>query len=586
MNYVTVVCPHCGTEFVAERGGKYLCPLCDRFAEGDITSYDISVDTGRALFSAYVALRDGDKKSALKLYKTAVKTDKKNPTPLLLILFCKHGVKYERGKLISSDGKPLLRDGLFKKMLKLGDRERGERYAALITKIDNATLNRSGKPLKPNNIADFRINDGELRYYKGNDEDVVIPPSVKKINGFAFLAAKNTKSVYVSSSVEEIDARAFTADPPIRSITIALECKRYVLDGGCVIDTDRSAVIRGFHDAVIPEYVTAIDDYAFEKCTELTEIVIPNSVTYVGECAFGACEKLKRVVIPASLTEICDGAFSFCHAVDEFDVDEKNAVFCVRSGALYNKIENKVIRCGADGKVPDGAVILGESSFDGGEFTELHIPASVTKICDYAVDGCGNLQKLTVDDDNSVYASVNNCLINKVEQKLIMAMDGHSIPDDGSVRIIGENVFRYSKLKSVKIPSSVRVIEDCAYADGEFEQAEFSAGLEKICDLAFTNCCNITCLQLPRTLRSIGEEAFGSCEKLKSVNVPASVEIIEKDAFLFCDELENANFENTDGWVYGDPDSDDEVEGEMLSDAWIAADILKSGKKLVKKVKR
>lgn len=64
------------------------------------------------------------------------------------------------------------------------------------------------------------------------------------------------------------------------------------------------------------------------------------------------------------------------------------------------------------------------------------------------------------------------------------------------------------------------------------------------------------------------------------------MEIIEKDAFLFCDELENANFENTDGWVYGDPDSDDEVEGEMLSDAWIAADILKSGKKLVKKVKR
>ena len=45
-------------------------------------------------------------------------------------------------------------------------------------------------------------------------------------------------------------------------------------------------------------------------------------------------------------------------------------------------------------------------------------------------------------------------------------------------------------------------------------------------------------------------------------------------------------FENTDCWVYGDPDSDDEVEGEMLSDAWIAADILKSGKKLVKKVKR
>ena len=41
--------------------------------------------------------------------------------------------------------------------------------------------------------------------------------------------------------------------------------------------------------------VTAIGDYAFECCTNLTSIVIPDGVTTIGFCAFHDCDSLTGI---------------------------------------------------------------------------------------------------------------------------------------------------------------------------------------------------------------------------------------------------------------------------------------------------
>ena len=54
--------------------------------------------------------------------------------------------------------------------------------------------------------------------------------------------------------------------------------------------------------------VTAIGDYAFYACTDITEVTIPNSITAIGMYAFFA-NRLASVVIPSSVTTMGTQAF-------------------------------------------------------------------------------------------------------------------------------------------------------------------------------------------------------------------------------------------------------------------------------------
>lgn len=65
-------------------------------------------------------------------------------------------------------------------------------------------------------------------------------------------------------------------------------------------------------DVVIPDGVTSIGDYAFSRCTSLTNIKIPNSVTSIGDWAFSDCTSLTSITIPNSVTSIGDTAFYKC----------------------------------------------------------------------------------------------------------------------------------------------------------------------------------------------------------------------------------------------------------------------------------
>ena len=58
--------------------------------------------------------------------------------------------------------------------------------------------------------------------------------------------------------------------------------------------------------------VTAIGDYVFKNCYELTSVTIPSSVTSIGNYAFEVCIGLTSVTIPSSVTSIGEGAFWGC----------------------------------------------------------------------------------------------------------------------------------------------------------------------------------------------------------------------------------------------------------------------------------
>ena len=62
----------------------------------------------------------------------------------------------------------------------------------------------------------------------------------------------------------------------------------------------------------IPDNVTAIGDFAFNRCTDVSLVCIPSSVESIGDCAFRGCTNLQGVYVPESVKFIDDDAFEKC----------------------------------------------------------------------------------------------------------------------------------------------------------------------------------------------------------------------------------------------------------------------------------
>ena len=114
----------------------------------------------------------------------------------------------------------------------------------------------------------------------------------------------------------------------------------------------------------IPNSVTSIGDYAFEKCSGLTSVTIGNSVTSIGREAFSNCSGLTSVTIPNSVTSIGNEAFWNCRSLTSISI-------------------------------PNSVTSIGRWAFAYCRgLTSVTIPNSVTSIGEYAFSSCSNLENV------------------------------------------------------------------------------------------------------------------------------------------------------------------------------------------------
>ena len=186
-------------------------------------------------------------------------------------------------------------------------------------------------------------------FYNCNVNTLTIPSSIKSISYDAFKGCTNLKKVIIpdiaawcSVKFELYKNSSFRDNSPL---TI-----------GSLYSDEKTEIT----NLVIPNGVTAINDYAFYYCKNLTSVKISKSVTSIGKNAFVGCSGLQKVIVP--------------------DI----AAWCSVSFASF--MDNPISQCHY------------LYSDDNTEITELTIPENVTHIAPYAFYDCSNIKKFTIPD--------------------------------------------------------------------------------------------------------------------------------------------------------------------------------------------
>ncbi len=196
-------------------------------------------------------------------------------------------------------------------------------------------------------MKDFKIENGVLKRYFGNDTHADIPEGVTEIGMHAFPSCESLTSIIIPASVTKIGARAFAYCYSLEEIRYAgskVQWKAVKKDGDwnfaaapkivkCadgteelpqfIIDGNVLKRYLGRDDSFdIPEGVTEIGEYAFSECCSLTSVNIPDSVTEIGEGAFGECGSLESITIPKGVTKIANAAFWGCRSLKSVEIPE------------------------------------------------------------------------------------------------------------------------------------------------------------------------------------------------------------------------------------------------------------------------
>lgn len=353
----------------------------------------------------------------------------------------------------------------------------------------------------------------------------------------------------VPNTVTEISNYAF-ADSAVKSVTFGAASKltkigQYAFEN-C---TELTEVDFGMTGTTFK----TIDKYAFSNCTNLTSIEIPKSVTTINEGAFAGCSKLETVTFAtgSALTTIQAYAFKDCEELKSVELPAKaatigtnpfvgcsklaltvassNTKYVMDGGVLYNKAKNTLVSYPVTKQgaftLPSTVTTISAEAFKGClGLTEITFSANLKTIGTYAFEGCANLTKVNFANNGSVASipagAFKDCV--KLQNPTIPA----KVTSVGNEAFMGCTSLTEIDLSGVKLLNT-SVFEGCT----SLEKLTMSTSGTSIYADALKDCSALKTFVLPETLTYIYANAFENCTALSVLVIPAKVSTLKAEAF-------------------------------------------------------
>ena len=255
--------------------------------------------------------------------------------------------------------------------------------------------------------------------------------------------------------------------------------------------------------------VTAVGQYSFIYCPDITSVTMGNSILTIKQQAFKNCYGVISISVGNSVTSIGTSAFENCKALSALAIG--NSVLTIGDYAFRNCSMSAV-------NIPSSVVTIGKEAFSTcSNITSLTIGNSVTTIGSWAFSFCGNLIEVTLPESiNTIdYGAFTNC----------------------------------SSLTSVVFNNAPASIGISAFSScTNLSQIDFGNAVVYIGYNSFKGCTSLTSIDLPNSLATIYDEAFIGCSNLNAFTIPNSVTTVGIDSFKNTAWYDNQN----DGILYKD----------------------------------
>lgn len=351
--------------------------------------------------------------------------------------------------------------------------------------------------------------------------NTIVPNGIKEIGKYAFMGRSALKSITLPASVTKIGHRAFTdciSLTEIEALAPEIELGSLALNGSGWYNNQPDGFI------YFKEWLA---DFKGEKKAEMALDIKEGTEKMVYLLLKNSCDRFTSVNIPASFTGSLFGCFIDVPEIERITVSPENPVYDSREGcnAIIETATNTLMVACKNTVIPSTVTALQNDAFCYVKGLKcIYIPASVTNISNGCFIGCNELEKIVVDEANTVYDSRNGCnaIIKSATNSLWAACKSTVIPQ--GVKTIAYDAFgRQEGIENIVIPEGVEVIESSAFRDCKgLKKVVLPSTLRRIERWAFVNCTGLATVECRGTVApKIDEEAFRG--------VPASAQLLYKE---------------------------------------------------------
>lgn len=374
---------------------------------------------------------------------------------------------------------------------------------------------------------------------------VTFPPSVRLYESEARYFFSNCKALI---SVENLPVYApymFQNCASLESITLSTQSSPTEIPENCFASS-------GLKSFSIPEGIQRIGSSSFSSCASLSSVNFPTSLKRIGGYAFTGTA-LEEVTIPRSVEQIESQAFGYCYALTTVDIPADLNISQFPSYLFADCRELESIT------IPFGVTSIGSVCFRGcHNLKTIHsYPATAPTIASDAFNSSnqsGFTGGLTAKaGTNKLYVLPNATGYNSgawldplqrsdrcgftIEESLELPMVDPVETDAGICAALYNagliaNSYYVSKSEAEAITASQLNPQGTAASSifvnyrsqiKSFKGFKNFTAVTQIPFGTFRECSNMTEIELPETLTSIGEQAFYGCTKLTKIVIPDSV---------------------------------------------------------------